>query len=49
VDRENGTRYKLSDFDDFHFMSTEGYVYSANSPGASETILREMLTLPPGI
>ncbi len=35
VDRENGTRYKISDFDDFHFVSTDGYIYSANAPGAS--------------
>ena len=49
VDRENGTRYKISDFDDFHFVSTDGYIYSANAPGASEETLREMLTLPPGI
>ena len=49
VDRENGIRYKISDFDDFHFMSTDGYLYSANTPGASETTLREMLTLPPGL
>jgi hypothetical protein len=49
VDRENGTRYKISDFDDFHFVSPDGYIYSANAPGASEQTLREMLTLPPGI
>jgi len=49
VDRENGFRYKISDFDDFHFVSTDGYLYSANTPGASEETLREMLTLPPGI
>lgn len=49
VDRENGTHYKISDFDDFHFVSTDGYIYSPNSPGASEQTLRELLTLPPGI
>lgn len=49
VDRENGTRYKITDFDDFHFVGTDGYVYTANAPGTSEQTLREMLTLPPGI
>jgi hypothetical protein len=49
VDRENGTHYKISEFDDFHFVSTDGYLYSPNAPGASEQMLREMLTLPPGI
>jgi hypothetical protein len=49
VDRENGTHYKISEFDDFHFVSTDGYIYRASAPGASEQTLREMLTLPPGI
>jgi hypothetical protein len=48
-DRENGTRYKISDFGDYHYMSNDGYIYSANAPGASESSLRELLTLPPGM
>jgi hypothetical protein len=30
-------------------MSNDGYIYSANAPGASESSLRELLTLPPGM
>lgn len=48
-DRENGTRYKISDFSDYHFMSNDAYIYNANSPGASEATLRELITMPPGM
>jgi hypothetical protein len=46
IDRENGTRYKISDFGDYHFMTNDAYIYSAT---ASETSLRELLTMPPGM
>jgi hypothetical protein len=49
IDRENGTRYKISDFGDYHFISNDAYIYSTNVPGASETRLRELITLPPGM
>ncbi|HTC62417.1 MAG TPA: SHOCT domain-containing protein [Candidatus Saccharimonadales bacterium] len=49
VDRENGTRYKISDFGDYHFMTNDAYIFSMNAPGASEATLRELLVMPPGI
>jgi hypothetical protein len=49
VDRENGTRYKISDFGDYHFVTNEAYIYSANAPGTPESSLRELLTMSPGM
>jgi hypothetical protein len=49
VDRENGTRYKISDFGDYHFMTNDAYIYSANAPGSSESSLRELLAMTPGM
>lgn len=48
-DRENGTRYKINDFSDYHFMSNDAYIYSAKMTGVSEANLRELLALPTGI
>ena len=46
VDPQTGSRYKVSNYGDYHYMSNEGYIYSTNSPGAPAPDLREMITLP---
>jgi len=46
IDPQTGTRYKVSNFGDYHYMSNEGYIYSTNSPNSPGPNLREMITLP---
>ena len=46
IDPQTGTRYKVSNFGDYHYMSNDGYIYSTNSPGTPPPNLREMITLP---
>ncbi len=46
VDPETGTRYKVSNFGDYHYMSNDGYIYSTNSPDSPGPNLRELITLP---
>jgi hypothetical protein len=46
IDPETGSRYKVSNFGDYHYLSNDGYIYSTNSPGAPGSNLREMITLP---
>ena len=46
VDPETGSRYKVSNFGDYHYMTNDGYIYSANSPYAPGSNLRELITLP---
>jgi Short C-terminal domain len=45
VDSETGTQYRLSDFNDYHFLSNDGRISSVNSPGASGNNVREMIAL----
>jgi hypothetical protein len=46
VDPDTGTQYRLNNFSDYHYLSNEGYLYSANSADASGSSLREMISLP---
>jgi hypothetical protein len=46
VDPQTGSRYKVSNFGDYHYLSTEGYIYSTNSANSPGPNLRELITLP---
>ena len=46
IDPQTGTRYKVSNFGDYHYMSNDGYIYSTNSASTPPPNLREMITLP---
>jgi hypothetical protein len=45
VDPETGTQYEISGFGDYHYLSNDGYLYSAKSPGAPDSELRETIAL----
>jgi hypothetical protein len=45
VDPETGTQYEISGFGDYHYLSNDGCLYSANSPGEAGPTLREMIAL----
>jgi hypothetical protein len=46
VDPETGKDYKVGGFGDYHYLSNDGYLYRASSPGAPESDLRAMVALP---
>lgn len=46
VDPDTRAQYKLNDFNDFHYLSADGLVYSANRPDPARTSVREMIALP---
>jgi hypothetical protein len=46
VDPETGKDYKMGGFGDYHYLSNDGYLYSASSPGEPESDLRAMVALP---
>ncbi|MGH9713123.1 MAG: hypothetical protein ACRD5M_07480 [Candidatus Acidiferrales bacterium] len=46
VDPQTGSRYKVSNYGDYHYMSSEGYIYSTNSANSPGPDLRELITLP---
>ncbi len=46
VDPQSGTRYKVSNYGDYHYRRKEGYIYSTNSPNSPGRDLRELITLP---
>lgn len=46
VDPESGKQYKISNYDDYHYMSNSGAIYSTYSPDTPPPDLREMIALP---
>jgi hypothetical protein len=46
VDPETGSRYKVSNYGDYHYMSNDNYIYSTNSANSPGPSLRELITLP---
>jgi hypothetical protein len=46
VDPQTGTQYQVSGFEDYHYLTNDGYLYGLNSPGASGSSLRSMIALP---
>jgi hypothetical protein len=46
VDPETGKDYKVGGFGDYHYLSNDGYLYNASSPGEPESDLRAMVALP---
>jgi hypothetical protein len=46
VDPETGRDYRIGGFRDYHYLSNDGYLYSASSPGVPESDLRAMVALP---
>jgi hypothetical protein len=46
IDRESGKNYKVGGFGDYHYLSNDGYLYDASSPGEPESDLRAMVALP---
>lgn len=46
VDPETGSRYKVSNYGDYHYMSNDNYIYSTNSANSPGPGLRELITLP---
>ena len=46
IDRESGKNYKVGGFGDYHYLSNDGYLYNASSPGEPESDLRAMVALP---
>jgi hypothetical protein len=46
VDPQTGTQYKVSNYGDYHYMSSDNYIYSTNSANSPGPNLRELITLP---
>jgi hypothetical protein len=46
IDPETGRDYRVGGFGDYHYLSNDGYLHSASSPGAPESDLRAMVALP---
>jgi hypothetical protein len=46
VDPQTGSRFKVSNYGDYHYLSNEGYIYSTNSANSPGPNLRELITLP---
>jgi hypothetical protein len=46
VDPQTGTQYKVGGFEDYHYLTNDGYLYGMNSPGAPGINLRAMIALP---
>jgi hypothetical protein len=46
TDAQTGAQYKVSDFSDYHYLSGDGYIYSANSREQSGADLKDLLAIP---
>ncbi|HYL68278.1 MAG TPA: hypothetical protein VEX69_03855 [Candidatus Limnocylindria bacterium] len=46
VDPQTGSRYKVSNYGDYHYMSNDNVIYSTNSANSPGPGLRELITLP---
>jgi hypothetical protein len=46
TDPQTGAQYKVSDFSDYHYLSGDGYIYSANSREQSGRDLKDLLAIP---
>lgn len=46
VDPQTGSRYKVSNYGDYHFMTNDNYIISTNSANSPGPGLRELITLP---
>ena len=46
TDPQTGAQYKVIDFSDYHYLSGDGHIYSANSREQSGPDLKELLAIP---
>jgi hypothetical protein len=46
VDPQTATQYKVGGFEDYHYLTNDGYLYGMNSPGTPGSDLRAMIALP---